>query len=333
MSDFATMCWPSMKSVVPPAVAWRNVPPRLIWVEANAASVSGPSVPAVITIPSAAARRRTSSRVMPRSISRLSASSAVFIRASSGLLSPAYWVGAIQLLSHPESKRRFRRRVGSVADWSGIVVPDARATRPVRPRADDRRGEGAPRPRQRRQAELEREPLRTVAGSSRRDPRRARKHLALSRAALHRLQERGRGRYRHEPDEHPPGARQPRAARAHCQPALATGRPRRRARADVRPLRADLVHARCSGASRADARSRDRSRSAGRDRPRGRCPHRLGLRPQQSHWLRARFLRVEGLPRRVCRTGVLPSSTRPTPTSSLPSAASAASSTSQRGVA
>ena len=185
----------------------------------------------------------------------------------------------------------------------------------------------------RRQAELEREPLRTVAGSSRRDPRRARQHLALSRAALHRLQECGRGRYRHRADEHPPGARQPRAARAHCQPALRPGD-----RVVVPELTYGLYaqissHARCSGASRADARSRDRSRSAGRDRPRGRCPYRLGLRPQQSHRLRARFLRVDRTSSTRCRTGVSPSSTRPTPTSSLPSAASAASSTSQTGVA
>jgi hypothetical protein len=58
----------------------------LIWLEANAASVIGPKVVPETTIPSAAARRRMSCRVIPLFTSRLSASSAVAIRV---LLVPA----------------------------------------------------------------------------------------------------------------------------------------------------------------------------------------------------------------------------------------------------
>ncbi len=300
MSDFATMCWPSMKSVVPPAVAWRKVPPRLIWLEANAASVSGPNDPPT-TMPSAAARRRMSCRVMPRSISRLSASSAVVIRASSGLpMTPHRVVGHSSIVASRKQDGSFavKLRRGGLERHRR---PRTRTARPVRARTDDRGGEGAPRPRRDRQVELEREPLRAAAGSARRDPRGAREHLAVPGAAVHRLPQRGGSRLRHERGERGAGARQPRAARPRREPAPAPGRPRRRAGADVRPLRADLGDARGDRGAGADAGARDRPRGAGRSGARRRCPHRVGLRPQQPDGRCARPGRVEGLPRRAAR--------------------------------
>ena len=152
-----------------------------------------------------AERRRSAEDVLPRHAAFDLAAQCFVGRRHSRLLrltdDPPLGLAPFNSCRVEKASAIFRRRVGAVAGLERHRRPRARAARAVRARADDRGGEGAPRPRRGREAELEREPLRPAAGRARRDPRGAREHLAVPRAAVHRLPQRGRRLGRDEPDQ------------------------------------------------------------------------------------------------------------------------------------
>jgi hypothetical protein len=128
---------------------------------------------------------------------------------------------AILLLSRRESKTVFRRRVAAVADWSGIVVPELEQLDQFAlgmTIAEVKELHGLDEIVKLSWNENLFGPLPGVLDAI---------HAELeniwlyTRAAVHRLPQRGRSRVGHESDQRRAGSRQPRAPRSRRQPAPA----------------------------------------------------------------------------------------------------------------